>query len=71
MSYMNKELDDMSKEFDSIRSQIARLEKMTTEISDIQATLVNKMAAKPNTHENQDEHLKVIYVLQFNLCSAI
>ena len=27
MSYMNKELDDMSKEFDGIRSQIARLEK--------------------------------------------
>ena len=34
MSYMNKELDDMSKEFDGIRAQIARLEKMTTEISD-------------------------------------
>ena len=29
MSYMNKELDDMSKEFDGIRSQIARLEKLT------------------------------------------
>ena len=27
MSYMNKELDDMSKEFDGIRAQIARLEK--------------------------------------------
>ena len=27
MSYMNKELDDMSKEFDGLRSQIARLEK--------------------------------------------
>ena len=25
MSYMNKELDDMSKEFEGIRSQIARL----------------------------------------------
>ena len=35
MSYMNKELDDMSKEFDGIRAQIARLEKMTAEISDM------------------------------------
>src|SRR4051812_10224905 len=62
MSYMNKELDDMSKEFDDIRSQIARLEKLTTEISDKQATLVNKMAAKPDSYENQDEDLKVIDV---------
>ena len=61
-SYMNKELDDMSKEFDGIRAQIARLEKMTAKISDMQATLVNKMAAKPNSYENQDEDLKVIDV---------
>ena len=59
---MNKELDDMSKEFDGIRAQIARLEKMTAEISDMQATLVNKMAAKLNSYENQDEDLKVIDV---------
>ena len=59
---MNKELDDMSKEFDGIRAQIACLEKMTAEISDMQATLVNKMAAKPNSYENQDEDLKVIDV---------
>ena len=45
MNYMNKELDDMSKEFDGIRSQIAHLEKLTAEISDIEATLVNKMAS--------------------------
>ena len=44
MSYMNKELDDMSKEFDGLRSQIARLEKLTAEILDKQATLVNRMA---------------------------
>ena len=62
MSYMNKELDDMSKEFDGVRAQIAHLEKMTAEISDMQATLVNKMAAKPNNYENQDEDLKVIDV---------
>ena len=47
MSYMNKELDDMSKEFDGLRSQIARLEKLIAEISDKQDTLVKKMAAKP------------------------
>ena len=52
MSYMNKELDDMSKEFEGIISQITRLEKTTAEISDMQATLVNKMAAKPDTYEN-------------------
>ena len=62
MNYMNKELDDMSKEFDGIRSQIARLEKLTAEISDMQATLVNKMAAKPDSYENNDEDLKVIDV---------
>ena len=52
MSYMNKELDDMSKEFDGLRSQVAHLEKLTAEISDMQATLVNKMAAKPSCYEN-------------------
>ena len=46
--FMNKELDDMSKEFDGLRSQIARLEKLTAEISDKHATLVNRMAAKPD-----------------------
>ena len=62
MSFMNKELDDMSKEFDGLRSQIAHLEKLTVEISDRQATLVNKMAAKPDCYENKDEDLKVIDV---------
>ena len=46
MSFMNKELDDVSKEFDNIRSQIAHLEKLTPEISDKKATLVNRMAAE-------------------------
>ena len=63
MSFMNKELDDMSKEFDGLRSQIGHVEKLTAEISDRQATLVNKMAAKPkNFYENKDEDLKVIDV---------
>ena len=71
MSYMNKELDDMSKEFDGIRSQISHLEKLTAKISDMQATLVNKMAAKPDSYENQGEYLKVIDVSLLNLCFAI
>ena len=48
MSYMNKELDDMSKEFYGLRSQLTHLEKLIAEISDKQATLVNKMASKPD-----------------------
>ena len=48
MEYMNKELDDMAKEFYGLKSQIAHLEKLIAEISDKQATLVNKMAVKPD-----------------------
>ena len=60
---MNKELDDMSKEFYGLNSQIARLEKPIAQISDKQATLVNKMAAKPEElDDNKDEDLKVIDV---------
>ena len=63
MNHMNKELDDMSKKFDGISSQIAHLEKLIAEMSDNQATLVNKMAAKPDFfYENKDEDLKVIDV---------
>ena len=43
-------------------AQISHLEKLTAEISDRQATLVNKMAAKPDCYENKDEDLKVIDV---------
>ena len=60
MGYMNKELDDMSKEFDGLRSQIACLEKLIAEVSDKQATLVNKMATKPKDHDNKDEDLKLL-----------
>ena len=60
---MNKELDDMSKEFYGLNSQITRLEKSIAQISDKQSTLVNKMAAKPEgLGENNDEDLKVINV---------
>ncbi|SPT16552.1 unnamed protein product [Triticum aestivum] len=63
MGYMNKELDDMSKEFYGLKSQIAHLKNLIAEVSDKQATLVNKMAAKPEFFcENNDEDLKVIDV---------
>ena len=63
MEYMNKELDDMCKEFYSLKSQFAHLENLVGQISDKQATLVNKMAAKPeDLHDNNDEDLKVIDV---------
>ena len=48
IGFMNKELDDMSKEFYGLKSQIAHLEKLIAKVSDKQATLVNKMAAKPD-----------------------
>ena len=44
-----------------MNAQITRLENAITKISDKQATLVNKMAAKPEKlDENNDEDLKVI-----------
>ena len=60
---MNKVLDDMSKGFYVMKSQLAHLEKLIAEISDKEATLVNKMAAKLQSfHDNKDEDLKVIDV---------
>ena len=44
---------------------------MTAEISDKQATLVNRMAAKPNFYENKDEDQKVIDVSPIKSCFAI
>ena len=69
---MNKELDDMSKEFYGLKSQFAHLEKLVGQISDKQATLVNKMDAKPeDLDNNNDEDLKVIDVSSVNLCFPI
>ena len=63
MGYMNKELDDMSKEFYGLKSQSAHLEKLIVEVSDKHATLVNKMAAKPEDRDkNNKDDLKVIDV---------
>ena len=70
--FMNKELDDMSKEFYGLNSQITRVENSIAQISDKQATLVNKMAAKPEKlGENNDEVLNVIDVSPLDLCFAI
>ena len=72
MEYMNKKLDDMSKEFYGLKSQFAHLENLIAQISDQQATLVNKMAAKPEElHDNKDEDLKVLMCILLNLCFAI
>ena len=49
----------MSKEFYGLKSQFAHLEKLIAQISDRQATLVNKMAAKPEELDKDDEDLKV------------
>ena len=63
MEYMNKELDDMSEEFYGLKSQFAHLENLLGQISDKQATLVNKTATKPeDLHADNDEDLKVIDV---------
>ena len=45
-----------------MKSQFVHLEKLIAQISDKQATLVNKMAAKPEGLDNKDEDLKVIDV---------
>ena len=69
---MNKELDDMSKEFYGLKFQFSHLENLIAQISDRQATLVNKMAAKPkDLDNNNDEDLKVIDVSSVNLCFPI
>ena len=61
LGFMNKELDDMNKEFYGVNAQITWLENAIAKISHKQATLVNKMAAKPEKlDENNDKDLKVI-----------
>ena len=53
----------MFKEFYGLKSQFAHLENLIAQISDKQATLVNKMAAKPEElDDNMDEDLNVIDV---------
>ena len=61
MEHMNKEIDDMSKEFYGLKSQFSHLANLVGQISDKQATLVNKMAAKLEALNN-DEDLKGIDV---------
>ena len=41
MEYINKELDDVSKEFYGLKSQFSNLENLVGQISDKQAMLVN------------------------------
>ena len=51
----------MSKEFYGLKSQFVHLEILVGQMFDKQATLVNKMAAKPEVGNN-NEDLKVIVV---------
>ena len=53
--------DDVTKEIYGLKSQFAHIESLVGQISDKQATLVNKMAAKLES-ENNDEDIKVIDV---------
>ena len=61
MEYINKQLDDVSKEIYGLKSQFAHNENLIGQISDKQTSLVNKMAAKLESLNN-DEDLKVIDV---------
>ena len=68
MEYINKELDDMSKEFYGLKSQISHLEILIAEVSDKQATLVNKMATKPeNFHDNKSRYYYILKIFSFSL----
>ena len=49
MEYINKELDDVTKEIYGLKSQFAHIENLVGQISDNKTTLVNKMAAKPES----------------------
>src|SRR3989337_4609295 len=62
MEYINKELDDVTKEIYGLKSQFSHIENLVGQISDKQTTLVNKMAAKSKSLNNNDEDLKVIGV---------
>jgi septation ring formation regulator EzrA len=56
-----KQLDDVSKEVASLQSQFALTENLLGKISDAQATLVNQMAAKPESLEHSnDDDIKMI-----------
>ena len=59
--YINKQLDDVNKEVIHLQSQLVHIECLVGRISDKQTMLVNKMGAKPESL-NPDEDLKVIGV---------
>ena len=60
---ITKQPDDISREICNLQSKYAFAESLLGKISDAQATLVNQMAAKPISFEdNNDEDLKMIGV---------
>ena len=50
-----KQLDDVSKEVASLQSQFALTKNLLGKISDVQAMLVNQMAAKPESLEHSND----------------
>ena len=60
---ITKQLDDISREVCNLQSKYAFAENLLGKISDAQATLVNQMAAKPESlGDSNDEEIKMIGV---------
>ena len=60
---ITKQLDDISREVCNLQSIYAFAESLLEKISDAQATLVNQMAAKPiSLEDNSDKDLKMVGV---------
>ena len=57
-----KQLDDISREVCNLQSKYAFAKSLLGKISDVQATLVNQIAAKPILLENKNVDLKMIGV---------
>ena len=59
---INKQLEDVNLEVSNLQAQLANTENLLGKISDKQTTLVNKMAAKPESQSSNDEDIKMIGV---------
>ena len=57
---INKQLEDVNLEVSNLQAQLANTENLLGKISDKQTTLVNKMAAKPESHSSNDEDIQMI-----------
>ena len=57
---INKQLEEVNLEVSNLQAQLANTENLLGKISDKQTTLVNKMAAKPESLSSNDEDIKMI-----------